>query len=107
MIAVTAATVLLAAGCAGDTPQPAPSPATVSPTPTAAAVLPLTGTPAPGGSVPARPALVVKIDNTGNGRPQVGLSAADLVVEELVEGGLTRLAAMFHSTMPPTVAPVR
>ncbi|HET6687137.1 MAG TPA: DUF3048 domain-containing protein [Jiangellaceae bacterium] len=105
-IAVTAATILLAAGCGGDTPQPAPS-ATASATRTPTAVLPLTGTPAPDGSVPARPALVVKVDNTGNARPQLGLSAADLVVEELVEGGLTRLAVMFHSSLPPAVVPVR
>lgn len=105
-IAVTAAAILLAAGCGGDTPQPRPS-ATASATRTPTAVLPLTGTPARDGSVPARPALVVKVDNTGNARPQLGLSAADLVVEELVEGGLTRLAAMFHSSLPPAVVPVR
>ncbi|HJU96901.1 MAG TPA: DUF3048 domain-containing protein [Jiangellaceae bacterium] len=106
LIAVTAATILLVAGCAGDSARPTPS-ATTSATPTPAAVLPLTGAAAPGGVVPARPALVVKVDNTGNARPQVGLSGADLVVEELVEGGLTRLAVMFHSGLPPAVAPVR
>jgi Protein of unknown function (DUF3048) N-terminal domain/Protein of unknown function (DUF3048) C-terminal domain len=106
LIAVTAASILLVAGCAGDSPRPAPS-ATASTTRTPAAILPLTGKPAPDGVVPARPALVVKVDNTGNARPQVGLSAADLVVEELVEGGLTRLAVMYHSSLPPAVAPVR
>ena len=106
LIAVTAATILLTAGCSGDTTQPAPTP-TPSETPTPAPVLPLTGTPALGGVMPARPALVVKVDNTGNARPQLGLAAADLVVGELVEGGLTRLVAMFHSTLAPTVGPVR
>ena len=41
--------------------------------------------------------LVTKIDNTYASSPQLGLGEADLVVEELVEGGLTRLAAFFYS----------
>src|ERR1700749_156038 len=36
------------------------------------------------------PVLVAKMDNTVSSQPQVGLSKADMVVEELVEGGLTR-----------------
>nr|WP_281386736.1 DUF3048 domain-containing protein [Jiangella mangrovi] len=63
--------------------------------------------PAPSAADIARPALVVKIDNTGGAEPQLGLSSADLVVEELVEGGLTRLAALFQSTVPPVAGPVR
>jgi hypothetical protein len=49
----------------------------------------------------------VKIENTNNGEPQYGLHKADLVVEELVEGGLTRLAAMFYSDLPRKVGHVR
>jgi hypothetical protein len=101
-------TVVLAialSACGVDQPQPAPSP-TASDTPTTEPVLPLTGLPA-AGAVLDRPALVVKVDNTGSARPQLGLSSADLVVEELVEGGLTRLAVMYHSTLPSIVAPVR
>jgi hypothetical protein len=49
----------------------------------------------------------VKVDNSAGARPQDGLSAADLVVEELVEGGLTRLAAMYYSALPRAIAPVR
>jgi hypothetical protein len=98
--------IALSTACGGgEGPQPAPSP-TVSDTPTPEPVLPLTGLPATGG-VPDRPALVVKVDNTAQSRPQLGLSSADLVVEELVEGGLTRLAVMYHSTLPAIVAPVR
>ena len=67
-------------------------------------VLPLTGLP---GAVPARPALVVKIENSAAARPQRGLLAADLVVEELVEGGITRFAAMYQSRAPGVVGPVR
>jgi Protein of unknown function (DUF3048) N-terminal domain/Protein of unknown function (DUF3048) C-terminal domain len=53
------------------------------------------------------PVLVTKMDNTTSSAPQVGLSHADMVVEELVEGGLTRLAAFFYSDIPKNVGPVR
>ena len=51
--------------------------------------------------------LVAKMDNTESSRPQVGLSKADMVVEELVEGGLTRLAVFYYSHLPGVVGPVR
>jgi len=57
---------------------------------------PLTGTPAPGGTVPARPALAVKIGNYTDDRPSAGLNQADVVFEEPVEGSYTRLVAVFH-----------
>lgn len=56
---------------------------------------------------PTHPVIVVKIDNTASSKPQVGLGSADLVTEELVEGGVTRLAVMFDSVVPPVVGPVR
>ncbi|HUP75905.1 MAG TPA: DUF3048 domain-containing protein [Acidimicrobiales bacterium] len=55
----------------------------------------------------SRPAIVVKIDNVENARPPVGINRADVVFEELVEGGLTRLAAVFHSRGSDPVGPVR
>jgi hypothetical protein len=51
--------------------------------------------------------MVVKIDNTASSRPQVGLSKADLITEELVEGGSTRLAVFYYSHVPGRVGPVR
>ena len=51
--------------------------------------------------------LVAKMDNTVSSRPQVGLSKADMVVEELVEGGLTRLAVFYYSHLPRIVGPIR
>jgi hypothetical protein len=54
-----------------------------------------------------RPALVVKIDNVERARPHAGLGKADIVIEEPVEGGLTRLAAVFHSRDARVVGPVR
>ncbi len=65
---------------------------------------PLTGLP---GEAPTRPALIVKIDNAPRARPQVGLNQADVVFEELVEGGITRFAAVFHSQDSDPVGPVR
>ncbi|SEE26583.1 DUF3048 domain-containing protein [Jiangella alba] len=104
---------MLLAGCGGGSAASTPSPSaststtTATATPTPAPAWPLTGLPAPSAADAARPALVVKIDNTPSSAPQLGLSKADLVVEELVEGGLTRLAAMFQSALPPVAGPVR
>jgi hypothetical protein len=67
---------------------------------------PLTGR-ALDGDPPTHPVFVVKIDNTSNSAPQVGLGSADMIVEELVEGGLTRLAVFFDSKIPDLVGPVR
>ncbi len=53
------------------------------------------------------PVLVAKMDNTFSSQPQIGLSKADMVVEELVEGGLTRLAAFYYSDIPGNVGPIR
>ena len=67
---------------------------------------PLTGLPAEG-AAPRHPVMVVKIDNSAASTPQVGLSGADLVAEELVEGGSTRLAVFYYSQVPDRVGPVR
>lgn len=53
------------------------------------------------------PILVVKIDDTPAAHPQAGLEDADIVYIEQVEGGLTRLAAIFSSKIPSVVGPVR
>ena len=53
------------------------------------------------------PILAVKIDDTSAARPQIGLEEADLVYIEQVEGGLTRLAAIFSSVIPQNIGPVR
>jgi hypothetical protein len=69
---------------------------------------PLSGAPivAGGPSVARRP-LAVKIDNAPTARPHHGISQADMVVELLVEGFITRLAAYFHSQDPQTIGAVR
>ena len=51
--------------------------------------------------------LVVKVDDTKEARPQIGLEDADVVYVEQVEAGLTRIAAIFSSTLPELIGPVR
>jgi Protein of unknown function (DUF3048) N-terminal domain/Protein of unknown function (DUF3048) C-terminal domain len=49
----------------------------------------------------------VKVDNTAAGRPQWGLNQADVVYVEQVEGGLSRLVAIYASHRPARTGPVR
>lgn len=74
-----------------------------------AATWPLTGLPVEKGESAEleHPVLVTKVDNTGGSAPQVGLGEADLVVEEAVEGRVTRLAVFYYSDLPDLVGPVR
>nr|WP_320782881.1 DUF3048 domain-containing protein [Streptomyces sp. CRN 30] len=51
--------------------------------------------------------MAVKIDNAPAARPQTGLEAADVVYTEPVEGGLSRLMALYATRLPETVGPVR
>lgn len=89
------------------------TPTTVATTTTAPPIVaPLTGLPFAGDpAFLTRPALIVKVDNADNGsnnaRPQAGLNQADVVIEELVEGGVTRLACVFHSADADPVGPIR
>jgi hypothetical protein len=68
---------------------------------------PLTGLVDPSRSALARPALTVKIENTPEALPQWGVDQADVVYEEIVNGGITRLAAVFNSQAPAKIGPVR
>jgi hypothetical protein len=51
--------------------------------------------------------LAVKIDNLALARPQTGLTDADIVYVLPVEGGLSRILAVFSSRFPPVIGPVR
>lgn len=53
------------------------------------------------------PVLAVKIDDTKAARPQIGLDQADVIYIEQVEGGLTRLAAIFSTKIPTLIGPIR
>jgi hypothetical protein len=71
-------------------------------------VAPLTGLPDPTGTAQGRAVVSIKIDNDSSlARPQTGIEAADIVWDEVVEGQATRFLAMFQSTAPDVVGPVR
>jgi hypothetical protein len=106
--------LLSACGSGSSSPTPATAAPTTTTTARAVALCPLTGTPAPGGVVPQRPALAMKVDNYSLGpapaeaRPQSGLDYADIVFEEQVEGSITRYAAVFQChDAPGLVGPIR
>lgn len=96
------------AGCTGgsgggsvSTSPPSPSASPSPSKPPAPKVNPFTG-----GKPTTNPVIAVKIEDTALGRPQVGTNKADIVYVEQVEGGLTRLLAIFNSSLP-NVEPVR
>jgi hypothetical protein len=84
-------------------PRPVPSSPPPSPVPSPPPLSPFTGLPTDLGA----PVLGVKIDNAAVARPQTGLAQADLVYIEPVEGGLSRLLAVYQSQVPAVVGPVR
>jgi DUF3048 family protein len=111
LVALAAVAALGLAGCSDDgtsTPADGETPAgqATAEGMTLAGQWPLTGLPADG-PAPKHPVMVVKIDNTSSSSPQVGLGSADLITEELVEGGSTRLAVFYYSKTPRQVGPVR
>lgn len=97
-------------------PAAAPVTPSASPLPSASPVgerSPFTGLP----QDRPHPVLAVKIDNVGPARPQTGIDQADLVYVEQVEAGLTRILAVYSSSLsssssfparlPDRVGPVR
>ena len=113
---VIALVALATAACGGGaepkpvaavTPDTSVAEGTVTTEAPALALAPLTGLPDPSGATENRPSLAVKIDNAPEARPQSGLDVADVVYEEVVEGGVTRFIAIFHSSAPALAGPVR
>lgn len=101
-VRVTAALVVGAvaaaalSGCSGDAKPKPGTPTTARATPAVPRTNPLTGlSPAPGG-----PVVAVKVDDTLAGRPSLGLEKADVIYIEEVEGGLSRMVAVFASAKP-------
>lgn len=68
---------------------------------------PLTGVRAEDANATKRRPLNIRLPNDPNARPQYGLGKADLVFEMIVEGGVTRFAAIFQSRDADTVGPIR
>ena len=107
---VVASTLLLTlTGCSSGTRSTPPA---ADETPAVKYVTaPLTGVKYAEGSPEAAalvsPSVACKIDNSEAARPQQGLNSTDVVFDEMVEGGLTRLVAIWHSNKPTNVGPVR
>lgn len=110
--AVVAALALFVSACGGGESKaatPKATTTTVAPTTTTVAppTAPLTGLVDPGAASHGRPALSVKVENTYESRPQTGIDQADVVYEEVVEYDITRFVAVFNSTVPAVIGPVR
>jgi len=91
-IALTVCALAVMSGCSSDPePEVASSPSRALP-----AINPLTGV---GGSPPG-PVIAVKVDDTAAGRPSLGVDKADVIYIEEVEGGLSRMVAVFASAKP-------
>lgn len=94
--------VLIAAACSsggGDDKAATTSSSATLPPP----VAPLTGVADPSGVAQGRAAVMIKLGNTPAARPQSGIAVADVVYEEVVEGGITRLLVVFNSETPDPV----
>ncbi len=66
-----------------------------------------TSTNSAGSAPPSGAVIAVKIDNVDEARPSTGLSQAQVVYVEPVEGGLTRIVAVFALPFPSVIGPVR
>lgn len=115
-VALAVGAVLLT-GCSGE--EAAPASATPEPTPSSTSATP-TAVPTPSNGIPpgaspfsglpggeGKPVLAIKIDNTRAAQPHAGLQAADLVYVQEVEWNLTRLLAIYNSSLPEVIGPVR
>ena len=71
------------------------------------ATCPLSGEEPRNEAVLARPAVAVKIENAEVAYPLAGLEEAEVVFEELVEGGITRFMAIYHCSDSDKAGPVR
>ena len=88
------------------------SQATTEPTTEASQELPanvsaLTGLPVSDSAVGTRP-IAIMVENSPDARPQWGLSTPDIVLEGVVEGGITRMMWIYSDvTQIPKIGPVR
>ena len=61
----------------------------------------------PVGADPTQPAIAIKVENDPAARPLRGLEDADVVFEEVVEGGITRFMAIYHCSSSEVVGSIR
>lgn len=116
ILAAVLSAVLLVAACSDPDQSAPPEPEVVVHTPEMATdkdnapgpelpdLWPLTGVE---GDVSDRAAVSVKVENSVAARPQTGMQDADIVWEQMIEGGETRLIGVFHSEIPDVLGPVR
>ena len=106
--AVLASALLVGVACTSDEPEePGVAAESPTPSPTPDPKCPLTGADAPSEEIAERPAVAVKVENDPVAYPLSGLDEAEIVFEELVEGGITRFMAIYHCTDAKKVGPVR
>ncbi|MGH2738531.1 MAG: DUF3048 domain-containing protein [Actinomycetota bacterium] len=68
---------------------------------------PMTGLEAEDESVLDRRVLAVKIENSPEARPQMGLAEADVIYEQEAEGGISRFIALYHCRDAERVGSIR
>ena len=107
VIAMAGSLAFAACGGGGKEEASTTSTSKLTTTTTAPLLAPFTGLPDPSGASQGRAALNIKVSNAPEARPQSGLDQADVVWEEVVEGGITRFLAMFQSNSPSAIGPVR
>lgn len=96
------------AAAVGNTNAPAPTTQAVTTRAAVAAnTCPFTGLPLKGVNLAQRRPLLIKIGNSPPERPQAGLAQADVVVEHLTEGAITRFSAIFYCTDAASIGPIR
>lgn len=103
IVAIIVGVVIAVAGSGGPS---GPGYSSTYKTPDPAVIAPLRGTVVPASQV-SGPALSVKVCNVENCEPMIGLNQADIVFEEIVEGGISRYVAVWQSDVPEVVGPVR
>ncbi len=119
-LALLIASTLIVVACGGPkTIEFSPSPtssavhasatpkATLDPAAACEECWPLSGLAAANGAATTRRPLLIKIDNAPAARPHYAITQADMVFEIIVEGGVTRLAAVFQAQDPATIGGVR
>jgi len=102
-----AVTVPVTASLSGALATPIPTSAPIVFPPRPPNENPLTGLIVDDPTVLQRRPIHVRVGNDVAARPQAGLSAADLVYEEIVEWWVTRYTAIYLSQSPEVVAPIR
>lgn len=68
---------------------------------------PLDGTVVKDANLIKRRPLIVKVENLSDARPQSGLDKADIVIESMAEGGITRFAVVYLCRDADEIGPVR